>query len=126
MNKFFNFDTSEITPIHRAVHTEAKETFAKYELPESDKRDYIDEKLHVEIATLMYQLVDLPNAIDSETIVKGMLEGMNRNHRFLQREFWNVFMRFMLEYSKQEPRFFDGRNSHIPGMMKTMLESLYK
>lgn len=78
MNKFFNFDTSEITPIHRAVHTEAKETFAKYELPESDKRDYIDEKLHVEIATLMYQLVDLPNAIDSETIVKGMLEGMNR------------------------------------------------
>jgi len=80
----------------------------------------------VEIATPMYQLVGLPNAIDSETIVKGMLEGMNRNHCFLQSEFWNVFMRFMLEYSKQEPRFFDGRNSHIPSMMKTMLESLYK
>lgn len=126
MNKFFNFDPSEITPIHRTVHTEAKETFAKYDIPESDKRDYIDEKLHVEIATLMYQLVDLPNSIDTATIVKGMLEGMNRNHRFLQSEFWNVFMRFMLEYSKQEPRFFDGRNSHIPGMMKTMLESLYK
>jgi hypothetical protein len=81
MNKFFNFDPSEITPIYRAVHTEAKETFAKYELPESDKRDYIDEKLHVEIATLMYQLVDLPNAM-IRNHCQGLLDGMNRNHRF--------------------------------------------
>lgn len=126
MNQFFDFDPSNITPIHRAVHTEVNNEFYVGELTAEQKHQYIDEKLHVEIATLMYQLVDLPNAIDSETIVKGMLEGMNRNHRFLQSEFWNVFMRFMLEYSKQEPRFFDGRNSHIPGMMKTMLESLYK
>jgi hypothetical protein len=126
MSQFFDFDPTNITPIHRAVHTEANEAFTKFPLLESDKHDYIDEKLHVEIATLMYQLVDLRNAIDTETIVKGMLEGMNRNHRFLQSEFWNTFMRFMLEYSKQEPRFFDGRNSHIPGMMKTMLESLDK
>lgn len=126
MSQFFEFDPTNITPIHRAVHTEVNNEFYVGELTAEQKQQYIDEKLHVEIATLMYQLVDLPNAIDSETIVKGMLEGMNRNHRFLQSEFWNVFMRFMLEYSKQEPRFFDGRNSHIPGMMKTMLESLYK
>lgn len=126
MNQFVEFDPTKITPINRAVNSEVNNEFYVGELTAEQKQQYIAEKLHVEIATLMYQLVDLPNGIDTDTIVKGMLEGMNRNHRFLQSEFWNVFIKFMTEYAKQEPRFFDGRNAHIPSMMNTMLEALYK
>lgn len=121
------FIPSDISHVKYDVKAEVDAYFEKFNLPIEEKAECLEEQIHVAIATLMYKLVDLTNHIDSETIVKGMLEGMNRNHRTLQSEFMNVMIRFMTEYSKQDPiRFFDGRNQHVPVLMTRMLEAMWK
>lgn len=125
-NVNFEFEPAKCPIIARDVIKEVNELYERYPmLDTTHKAEYEQELLQNKIATLMYQLIDLTNSIDTKTIVKGMLEGTNRIHRTLQNQFFSdVLIVFMREYTNQDRRYFDGRNEIIPEVFKRMLAGI--
>lgn len=83
--------------------------------------EHAEEKTKKEVSELMSTLVDAFNTSNSDIIEAGILEGINKNHRFIQSEFWSGMVKVMKQYSEQDKTmFFDGRNEHCRDMCKRM------
>jgi len=111
--------------IYRKHYAEAKELGEQIGWSQSEINAHATAGAQNEIASLMKQLVDAFNTSADETTEAGMLQGINKSHRYLQAEFWTGMINVMRKYSEQdENMFFDGRNIHCRKMLKRMVEAV--
>ena len=103
---------------------------AKYQFPnETDEnafnmlmRKYIDAEITEKVSTSFGNIVDMTNGLRSQELATMFLSGLNKQHRYLQQEFWNTMIHLMKQYSNQPVGFFDGRNE----LARKMCEEISK
>ena len=110
-----------------SIHTLIAEAKTMAErLPEDmDKNEWVDAYVNEEIerqaAQLIYTLGDMLNAsATTPTVVKGLVNGMHRQHKYLQGETMSALTRFLTEYGNSEPMHIDGRNEFAVKMAERM------
>jgi hypothetical protein len=82
---------------------------------------YVTEEIERQAAQLIYTLGDMLNAsATTPAVVKGMLNGMLRQHRYLQGETMSALSQFLTQYGNVEQRHIDGRNEFAVKMAKRM------
>ena len=81
----------------------------------------IMERIKTKMVEVGEMLTDSLNIMDEDvhkTVVEGLLQGINRSHRYLQGEFWQNMLKVINEYGNN--KHFDGRNHYAVEMCKRM------
>ena len=88
-------------------------------LEQNASLEKIQELSQVDVKVIVMELIDVCNStVGKDPFVKGMVDGINSQHRYLQGEFWNLMTKVIDQYSKQNDNHFDGRNEWARDMCK--------
>lgn len=82
---------------------------------------YVTSEIERQAAQLIYTLGDMLNAsATAPAVIKGLVDGTVRQHRYLQAETITALSRFLKEYGQIECQHIDGRNAHAVKMAERM------
>lgn len=75
-------------------------------------KQYCENMISDKAAEAFGVIVDMTNGLAPKDLAKHFLAGLNRQHRYLQGEFWNTIIHLMKLYSAQDKSYFDVRNEN--------------
>jgi hypothetical protein len=110
---------------HKITEAHTELVAGHIDMPEV-RREMFKNEVEVLVSTAMMELVETTNssAVREDILAEAMCNGMIRSHRYLQGEFWKVFIKAMDMYADRAGT--DPRNEWAVGAVKRMLGGLDK
>ncbi|MFW6219611.1 MAG: hypothetical protein ACOC33_02080 [bacterium] len=88
----------------------------------SELQEYTDEIINTEVSEVVSALVEMTNTscCRNDVLAKAIFDGISKQHRYLQGEFWLVFAKVIQMYSETE--WVDPRNKFAKDICKDFVK----